>query len=1072
MKKNSAQKIIVSFVIVFVLIVPIKSFALWGVGDETQDPADIATNVNTTVQSTLQTVDQYFGYLKTFGLDGLAYSLAQKASQKIVSSVLNAVNGGASSNKPPNYITNYAQYFQTLSGKTTSNYYSQLSSSSNPFAQQIAVGLANSASGYAKSGLDAFNLNSILTNGTSWQSASHNLSSAGIQGFDFYSALAYPQNTPLGSNLIAQQQLGQNLATAQNIAKIQLTSTGYKPQTLSNTGQGIFSAVGSKFGVNTNSLINGTQNQISQNQQAKSSATEHGGAGEVTYADGSYVLDGVYYDSTSDPIGTVGSDGVIYDNSGTEMGSTQAGSDGLPNGITDYNDTENNGQSIGNPTDASNQDSSTSGSQTTTGADAATGNGTDTTNLTGDQTLNLGSGTSSLSFNTADVGTNALNPNVEDYSGVNDVGANISTPAATTSETVNKSTQEAQSRLQNADSFFKLVFSTLTQLVGGLISKGLSSLHSDAGSTPKYQYGSPASLSGNTNGQGQSWLAGPQTIIDFRNDLDIANQKTALDVQYNQNILNLLKAPVTGKVLNSAQIAAGTPADQGTSDVLEKLEACIPGPDTGWETRLQQYTDAQLNATQKRSNGDSGDATNNARAYKIVEQQVQFAIEEADERINNPLLNMPAASDLGLIAQNFYSNTKKFQGIFTTLLLKRQISSQLSTLVVQAKSLMPSLVLFDDQWQKMTPAQRSSLYTTLSPAITTDFPDDYAITSVDANGNQTTTLKALPASDPTNPNGDPRDIEMEKRVLDEEWHTWETSTSITEDQRQKLYATFASIQNNVTDAGSLQSTKSLMDTVAQQNTDLADALHDCLAIRTATQNYKQYTTQAAWDAFKQTLYSTAVKAGFDPNDSIIALANGTITPDFSKEGDITLSLDKNAGDLPTGDFNDLAAYLVPRVTTIPLPPSNLQPPNTQTIIDDTTGAFSALTGGLTQDNSPQNTLYMRWVDQNNFNQLQVEPVIPLTQDPVKNGQIGTTDVIDALFKEDADGALFCRLPAYTLNYWIPKGLTGQPISCYPVTVGGYSSTHGFSTATAGTNPNWYKVNRAQIYHNFTNTNNF
>ncbi|MDB4984115.1 MAG: hypothetical protein JWM20_294 [Patescibacteria group bacterium] len=978
---------------------PIRSFALFGVGDLDYDAANTAVGVHNGVEAALQTVDQYFGYLKTFGLDGLAYSLAQKASQKLVSATLNAVNGGASQNKPPTFITNYAQYFQGITGKTTTNYYSQLSSSNNPFASAIAVDLANSTSGYATSGLNSFNLDKVLTNGASWQSASTNLATAGGQGFDYYSRLSYPQNTPMGSTLIAQQQLNQNITTAFNIAKVQLTSTGFKPQTAKNTGEGIFAAVGSQYGVNTNALINASTNAANtqHNINNVNNAQANGGLQDTGAAVNSQLDAGM--------------------NSGT-AGNSSAGATDANGAPTNLNDIPQD-----NPDDPSHPYTNTTpGTYYGPGGDPS------------------GSGAGE-----------------ENYSGSNDVGAKITNPSATNASTVNNSTQETQKRLGNADEFFKLIFSTLTQMVTGLINVGISKLTSDAGSSSPYQYGSPASVATS----GKSWLAGPQTIIDFRSDLDIANQKTALDVKYNQQLLDLLKAPVTGQVLNSAQAAANAPITQGMTDTLQKLEQCIPGPDTGWDTRLQQYTDAQLKSTQNRGSQDNEKGAYNSRAYKLVQQTVQTAIQEEQERIGNPFLNIPSAVELRTIASSYYATAKKFQGIFSTLLIKRQVSTQLMTLVAQTKAFMPTLVLFDDQWSKLSAAQQTTLYNSVKTGIVADFPEDY--TQIDANGD--TVIKDLPADDATTTDVDERTAEMERRVLDEEWHIWETDTvHITEAQRQKLYQQFASIKNNITDSVSLHNTENLVDSVKQQNMGLADALHDCLAIRDAVRNYTQYPNQAAWDTFKGTLYSTTVKLGFIPSTSIIAVANGTAGIDFSKEGDITLPLSLN--DIP-GSSDDLAAYVVPTGPSVPLPPGMGSLPNAHTIADEMALAAQALLGNLSADNNPRHTLYLHWVDHTNPNALQVQPAIPITRDTNLNTEIGTTDPIGALYQEDIDGALFCRLPAYTLNYWIPDKLTGVPIGCYDATVGGYSSSHGFSTAVAQTTSHWYSTNRAEIYYTFT-----
>ena len=1004
MKITPFKKIICALLIALVIIIPMRSNAQW----EVTDPGDIGVNVNTTVQDTLTQVDNFFGHLKTFGLDGLAYGLAQMASQKLVSSVLNAVNGGASANKPPNYVGNYAQYFASLGGKTTTNYYNSLQYSKNPFAAGIAQGIANTNSGFSPSGLNAFNLNTILNNGTSWQSAATNLGTAGVQGFDFYNGLAFPQNTPLGSNLIAQQQLGQNLATAQNLAKIQLTSTGYKPQTLENTGKGIFANIGAKYGVNTNSLINASQ-QAAQQQQVQN------GLNNAT-ANGPSAQENAYANLSSGDFTPPSSDSPPPCDTNCAVDTSQ-----LDNS-TDPNDTS--------------------------------------TIVVNGQQVTIGGHSSS---NSSSSGTtyDAQDDDPEDYSGVNDVGANITTPSATTSDTVNKSTQEAQARLQNSDQFFKLVFSTLTQLVTGLINKGISSLRSDAGHASQYQYGSPASVAAGYNGSGGSWASGPQTIVDFKNDLGDANQKTALDVQYDENILNLLKAPVTGTLLNSAQIATGTPQNQGTTDVLQKLEACIPGPDTGWDTRLQDYANSQLSITQSRGNGDSSNAPRNQQVYKLIQQEVTTAIQEEKERVLNPFLNIPAATEMSTVASDFYANSQKFQGIFSTLLIKRQVSEQLATIIAQVKAFIPTLVLFDDQWQTLTQSQKDALYTQLSPqiladSIAGDFTNTY--TTTDAAGNTILTpitpihpLATTPGAGATTftntaiDNTAKHNNDEEARILDEQWQVWETDTThITEAQRQTLYAQFESVKNSVTDATSLQNTKTTMDSISQQNTDLADALHDCLAIRTATQNYTQYTTQADWDTFKNTLYSDAIKAAFLPNTSIIAVANGTAGIDFSKEGDITLPLNKDT-DLPTAgsDLAMLSAWVDTKIPNLPI--------------------YAA----ETQSDGATSTHYLRWADANNINRLQVQPAIPLTTDTASGNQIGASDVISALFDEDATGSLFCRLPSYTLNYWIPNGMTGLPIGCFDALIKDYSSS-GTASFKATTKPNWYHINRAQIYYNLSN----
>ena len=88
------------------------------VGDiltEVEGAVDDVSNVMAAINSVEQE-------LKAFGLDQLAYNLAQALSQKLVSKALNAINGGASSDNNPNFVTNFGQYFQNITNQQTSKF--------------------------------------------------------------------------------------------------------------------------------------------------------------------------------------------------------------------------------------------------------------------------------------------------------------------------------------------------------------------------------------------------------------------------------------------------------------------------------------------------------------------------------------------------------------------------------------------------------------------------------------------------------------------------------------------------------------------------------------------------------------------------------------------------------------------------------------------------------------------------------------------------------------------------------------------------------------------------------------
>ncbi len=1107
-----SKKIVSLIVITSFAVGPITTYAT---GIPVVDLSNLEINTNSTVEQTLSQIDQAFGYLKTFGLDGLAYVLAQKVSQKLVSATLNAVNGGASANKPPNYVANYAQYFASLGGKTTTNYYNSLQYSNNPFAAGIAQGIINTNSGFAPSGLDAFNLNSILKNGASWKSAALNLGNAGIQGFDFYSALAYPQNTPLGSNLIAQQQLGQNLATAQNLAKIQLTSTGFKPQTLENSAKGIFASIGSQYGVNTNSLINASQQAAHDQQVANglNNANKNGPTAQET------ALANLNNNDFSGGPGSQGdyAPGGLYTN--PDGSPTQAGLDSLPQDNPD------------NPS----QPASTGTYYGPGGNPNGNGQGQENNPNAGPLAPFYGPGGD----------PNGSGAGEENYSSSSDVGADVASPASTNENNVNSAAQEPAKRYQNADQFFKLIFSTLAQLATGLINKGIASLSSDAGSHSKSQYGSPADAARIT-ASGGSWLATPQTIIDFKNDLGDAYQKTTLDVQYNQEMIDRIKDAVTGSVMNSADITAnkswmkshGTPFDDsldifeqfqafnkanpstplpnpGTDHTLEKLEQCIPGPDTGWESRLSDYTTQQLSETRDGQNGTGAgaDVGVNQRAETLVTQLVQTASQEEEERLTNPFLNIPSASELRLVASSYYQNTTKFQGYFTTLLTKRQTASDLGVIVAQVTALVktvdPKAILIDNQWQNLSSQDKLSTYNHFVPSIITDLPNDYAVptgktpASVDdpttptINEQTAMQIKPLPTGAPGLTSAmvaAADDAEMEKRVIAESWDLWDTSQTITENQRQNVYGQYAADQQNITSSGLLQNTKNSLQALENQNTEMGDALHDCLAIRDAVKNHAGANASGGqwsptdWSTFKGNLYSDRIKGAFVPDTSIVAVANGTTSNlDWSHEGEINLpiSLIEN---FPNADSNGLGGTICSNQLLNDLCFTKSLPDPLLYLVHPLTRLLAGQEQGNYLNSTAANNVFPE-----DMNLLQVQPIIPKTTDSITvpvclpddtrcqstysppsqqlPASIGVDSslIIPSFFQEDDDGTLFCRLPSYLLVFWSPHGARGQPISCSQKLKYVDSSSSSTRQRTAGTLPDWYHINRAEIYYSLNKT---
>lgn len=288
------------------------------------------------------------------------------------------------------------------------------------------------------------------------------------------------------------------------------------------------------------------------------------------------------------------------------------------------------------------------------------------------------------------------------------------------------------------------------------------------------------------------------------------------------------------------------------------------------------------------------------------------------------------------------------------------------------------------------PSQRSTDFVVASTIVPTEDPvPNISVVEpviVDPSAG-TLVLKPLPNDDP-NTTINERDEEMKKRVFDEVWRTWELDERniIGEKTKQRLYGQFSSVKQNITDAKSLRNSKNLLETVKEQNIELADAYHDCSIIRQASQQAsdegKTSTDTAFWDGVKSKLILSRIRNSFSPEASIIGTAEKHHTPtDFMQKRTFVMNdpfwknfyepMDQQ--DLPGFKDDDLE-FIYPQI----LPATSIQ------------------------------------------------------------------DVINY----DNGKTLFCRLPRYFQYYWAPDKLKGRAISCYSETFDDTNSTGEKSKATA------------------------
>ena len=243
MKKNIFIKIIILSCALF----PLLSFAespVLDAGNAGTHGANLATNANTTAQQVLKT-------LKDYGLDQVAYVLAQKLGQKMSTLAINKATGGASGDKDPNFVQDFGDVLTQIEQQEKDILSSQLMLSNNPFVKDIAI---NMIGGKDQDGIfPGFTLGDAVQGEVDWQDVGNDLTLAGANGLNFYGQLGLPQNTPMGAGMIAQAKLASQIKSKEDIKKLKLTSSGFLPQSKCNSKVSDY--------VNNVSAIIGSQNQ-------------------------------------------------------------------------------------------------------------------------------------------------------------------------------------------------------------------------------------------------------------------------------------------------------------------------------------------------------------------------------------------------------------------------------------------------------------------------------------------------------------------------------------------------------------------------------------------------------------------------------------------------------------------------------------------------------------------------------------------------------------------------------------------------------------------------------------------
>jgi hypothetical protein len=202
---------------------------VFAVASVVTDPGNTATNVITTVEQTLSTSTDFTMKLKEFGLDAVAYSLAAQMGKRMSNMILNKATGGASGDKPEQYVTSFTDLLQQKNNTEVRKYVAQLDalSGKNPFAANIAKSLtrqSQDSNNALDTSLTKFNLDKVV--GSDWKNFKNDVKVGGWNGYIFS---ALPQNNPYGASILVAEDIARKTAFEQEAEKLKLVSPGINP---------------------------------------------------------------------------------------------------------------------------------------------------------------------------------------------------------------------------------------------------------------------------------------------------------------------------------------------------------------------------------------------------------------------------------------------------------------------------------------------------------------------------------------------------------------------------------------------------------------------------------------------------------------------------------------------------------------------------------------------------------------------------------------------------------------------------------------------------------------------------
>jgi hypothetical protein len=213
-------------ILIVSLLAPMFAFA----GSPTIDGTVAGTTAATTATGSTTTANVILKTLKDYGLDQIAYMLAQKLGQKMASAAINKATGGASKDSDPNFVRDFGSILSNIEKQQRDLFTTKLLLNTNPYARNIAKEMIQNGA----DPLSNFTLGSVVGAAGDWQAVGNDLSLAGKNSLLFYSQLGLPQNTPTGARLLADNALSKQTQQKKETEALKITSSGFLPQAKCN----------------------------------------------------------------------------------------------------------------------------------------------------------------------------------------------------------------------------------------------------------------------------------------------------------------------------------------------------------------------------------------------------------------------------------------------------------------------------------------------------------------------------------------------------------------------------------------------------------------------------------------------------------------------------------------------------------------------------------------------------------------------------------------------------------------------------------------------------------------------